>query len=612
VAKSRSSYASTRFRDLSDVYERSVRRHAARPLFGTREAQGYRWQSYRDFGIRVDMLRAALKARGLRLGDRVALVAPNSPEWATVAYAVFTAGGVLVPIYPYQRYDDWLDILKDAQPRFVFAYGIEAASAVQGWRAELPEDAVLVCMHDRGISGAPSLEELLGESFGREEPIHSPDPDDLCQLLYTSGTTGRPKGVQLSHRNIASNISDLHQIFPATADDRSLAFLPWAHAFGQVVELHGLFSVGASLALSTNEDELVHALREVRPTLLFSVPRLFNRLYDTVQARVTEEGALVRRLFDGGLDNARVLRRVRASGRARGSVELKAKLFDRLVFERIRRQFGGRVRYAVCGGAPLSPEVAEFVDSVGITLYEGYGLTEASPIVAANWPGGRRLGSVGKPLPSVRVLIDHGAVDGARDGEIIVYGPNVTRGYHGLREETAAVLTPDGGLRTGDLGYLDKDGFLFVTGRIKEQYKLDNGRFVVPSLIEQQLKHCELIADAMVYGEGRAYNIALIVPDFAALNRWANEQHIYADGIDQQLAHPEVRARYQREIDRASEHAREYEKVRTFALLKRPFSTEDGTLTSTLKLRRREVAVRHADVINALYVVRRSTRDSMP
>jgi long-chain acyl-CoA synthetase len=612
VSKPGSSYAATRFRDLTDVFERSVRRYAARPLFGTREPSGYRYQSYREFGLRVDMLRAALKRRGLSRGDRVALIAPNSPEWATVAYAVFTCGGVLVPIYPYQRYDDWLDILRDAQPRFVFAYGIEAASAVQGWRSELPNDVALVCMHDRGVSGAPSLEELLGEAFGHEEPIHTPDPDELCQLIYTSGTTGRPKGVQLSHKNLASNISDLHQIFPVNQDDRSLAFLPWAHAFGQVVELHGLLSVGASLALTASEDEIVGALREVQPTLLFSVPRLFNRLYETVRERVGDENPLVRRMFESGLDNARVRRRIRASGRARGAVELKAKLFDTLVFERIRQQFGGRLRYAVCGGAPLAPEVAEFVDSVGITLYEGYGLTEASPIVSANWPGGRRLGSVGKPLPSVRVLIDHGAVEGTRDGEIVVYGPNVMRGYYGLREETGVALTPDGGLRTGDLGYLDKDGFLFVTGRIKEQYKLDNGRFVVPSPLEGQLKLSELVADVMVYGEGRQFNVALIVPDFNALNRWATEQRVYADGIDGLLTHHEVRARYLHELVRVSEHAREYEKIRDFVLLPRPFSAVDGTLTSTQKLRRREIAQRYAKEIEALYTPRRPTRDSLP
>lgn len=597
-----------KFRDLCDLYEASVRRFSGRPLFGVRETRGYRWVTYRDFAGRVDMLRSALLARGLQRGDRVALIAPNSPEWAVVAFATFTAGGTLVPIYPYQRYDDWLDILRDASPRFVFAYGIEAASAVHGWRAELPEELSLVCMHDRGISGAVSLDEFLGRAFEESRPVVSPDPDDICQLIYTSGTMGRAKGVCLSHRNVASNLSGLHQIFPVNADDRSLAFLPWAHAFGQVVELYGLFSMGASLALSPSEDDIVKSLLEVQPTLLFSVPRLFNRLYDGVQERVRNEGGIARRLFEDSLDNARIRRRVRAAGKARGTVELKAKLYDRLVFQRIREQLGGRVRYVVCGGAQLAPEVAEFVDSIGITLYEGYGLTEASPIVSANWPGGRRLGSVGKPLSQVRVLIDHSVGPNSRDGEIVVHGPNVMRGYHNLPDETAQALTPEGGLRTGDLGYVDKDGFLFVTGRLKEQYRLDNGRYVVPSPLERELSASELVEQVVLYGDGRPYNVALIVPNLTALRRWADREHVYAPDLPSLLEHPEVKAQFAREIERCSEAFREYEKVRGFALLPAELSVEGGTLTPSLKVRRRAVAERYSALIDQLYGKKRGER----
>jgi long-chain acyl-CoA synthetase len=245
--------------------------------------------------------------------------------------------------------------------------------------------------------------------------------------------------------------------------------------------------------------------------------------------------------------------------------------------------------------------VAEFVDSVGITLYEGYGLTECSPIVSANWPGGRRLGSVGKPLPQVRVQIDHSAGSNSRDGEIIVYGPNVMRGYHNLPEETAQVLEADGGLRTGDLGYLDKDGFLFVTGRLKEQYRLDNGRYVVPSPLEQELCGSELIEQAVLCGDGRAYNVALIAPSMQALRRWADREHVYAPDATSLVEHPEVQAQFAREIERCSESFREYEKVRNFALLPSPLSVEAGTLTPSLKIRRRVVAERYRDLIDRLY-----------
>jgi long-chain acyl-CoA synthetase len=359
--------------------------------------------------------------------------------------------------------------------------------------------------------------------------------------------------------------------------------------------------MGASLALAPNEEDIMTSLLEVQPSLLFSVPRLFNRIYESLQERIDQRGTLMRRLLEDGLDNARIRRRVRGAGKARGTVELKSKLYDRFVFQPIRAQFGGRVRYAVCGGAALAPEVVEFVDSLGITLYEGYGLTECSPIVTANWPGARRLGSVGKPLPKVEIRIDHEAGPNTRDGEIVVYGPNVMRGYHEAPEETRLAFSADGGLRTGDLGYLDKDGFLFITGRLKEQYKLDNGRYVVPSPLESELRSSRYVRSAMICGDGRPYNIALIVPDLDALREWAAVNQVRAPDIPSLLRHPEIENLYASEIERYSETFREYERVRAFVLLERDFTVEDGTLTHTLKIRRREVMMRYASLVDELY-----------
>ncbi len=598
-----------KYSDLCELYETSLHKFSGRPLLGTRDARGWHWLNYRDFGSQVDALRAALIHAGLKSGDRVALIAPNSVAWAVVAFATYSAGGVLVPIYPYQRYDDWLDILRDAAPTFVFTFGIEAASTVNGWRAaNLDPEPTIVCFSDRSVPGVLTLKEVLSQSQGEAQPVVHPDPSSLCMILYTSGTTGTPKGVELTHHNVASNLSALHQIFPVNPEDLSLAFLPWAHGFGQVVELYGLFSVGAALAIAPSEDEIMKSLREVRPTLLFSVPKLWNRLYDTLQARIRKEGPLKRRLFEDGLDNARIRRRIRKEGRARGIIELKTKLYDKLVFDRIRKQFGGRVRYAVSGGAQLAPEVAELVDSLGITLYEGYGLTETSPIVSANWPGARKLGSVGKPLPEVKVVIDHSVGPNTRDGEIVVYGANVMRGYHQQPEETAQTIGKDGGLRTGDLGFIDHEGFLFVTGRIKEQYKLDNGRYVAPSPLEAELRASRFIHNVMVSGDGRPHNIALIVPDMEFVREWAGEHRLRAAGDAELLAHPEVRAAFAREVERCSESFRQFEKIRDFGLLERDFSIEDGTLTHTLKVRRREVVQKYAAMIDEIYGVHRGER----
>lgn len=600
------------FNDLCELYESSIRRFSNRPLFGVREARGWHWTSYRDFGKRVDTLRAALLQGGLQRGERVAVIAPNGTDWAVVAFATFTAGGVLVPIYPYQRHEDWRAVLDDASPRFVFTHNIESASAVQGFIGDIEAQLTLVCMSHRRIAGTMSLDELTEKVSWGGGAIERPDPTDLCSLIYTSGTMGQPKGVELTHANLAANLNALRQIFPVTADDRSLSYLPWAHAFGQVVELFGLFSMGASLALAPNEEEIMKTLVEVQPTLLFAVPRLFNRIYDALQERVQERGPMIRRLFDDGLDNARIRRRVRGAGKARGTIELKAKLYDRFVFKRIRQQFGGSVRYAVSGGAALAPEVIEFVDSLGITLYEGYGLTECAPIVSANWPGARKLGSVGKPLPSVRVVIDHEVGPNTRDGEIVVYGPSVMKGYHNAPEETAQVLTRDGGLRTGDLGYIDKDGFLFITGRLKEQYKLDNGRYVVPSPLEAELRSSRYVRSVMVCGDGRPYNLALIVPDLEALREWAAVNQVRASDIPSLLRHPEIEKLYATEIERYSESFREYERVRAFVLLERDFTVEDGTLTHTQKIRRREVMMRYASLVDELYGTSRRALSPVP
>lgn len=597
-----------KFRTLCDVYEASVKKFSARPLFGVRDGRAFRWLSYRDFASQVELLRSSLYAVGIRPGDRVALIAPNSAEWAMVAFATYTAGAVLVPIYPFQRYDDWLDILRDAAPKLVLTWGIEAASAVNSWRSELPADLTVVCLIDRGLPQTLSFDEFKAKGLRQQVAVHVAEAEDLATLLYTSGTTGRPKGVELTHGNIASNLSALHQIFPVTAEDRSLAFLPWAHAFGQVVELYGLFSMGAALAVAPSEDEIVKNMREVQPTLLFSVPKLFNRLYDTLQERIRRDGIVQRKLFEDGLDNARIRRRIRAAGGSSGAVELKAKMYDRLVFQRIRKEFGGHIRYAVSGGAQLAPEVAEFVDSLGITLYEGYGLTEASPIVSANWPGARKLGSVGKPLPGVKVTIDHGAGPNSRDGEILVHGENVMRGYHYALEDTAKVLSPEGTLRTGDLGYLDRDGFLFVTGRLKEQYKLENGRYVVPSPLEAELRSSRFIRNVMVTGDGRPYNIALVVPEHDLLRAWADEQRIHVTDEAELVQHPEVRALVAREIEGCSDGFRQFEKIRDFLLLKDDFTVEEGTLTHTLKLKRREITERYAEQIDTLYGVHRGAR----
>jgi len=588
---------------LVRIYQESVQRNASRPLFGVRNERGWRWLSYRDFGHQVSLARSVFSTFGLTVGDHIAVISHNSPDWAVLAFAAYGSGLVHVPVHTALPVEDWLYILDDADVDVVFVDEVERALELDPWRAEAPERRRVVCLCDDTPPGCANWAEQLRGA--RESILREPDPEEICALIYTSGSTGQPKGVALTHRALASNVVALHQIFPITETDRSLSFLPWSHAFGLVAELHALLATGASLALVGPERQLMRDLAEVRPTLLFSVPTLFNRLHDAIRDQLDGSGPIVRDLFERGMANARRRRRVKLAQRTHGLTDLRAHFYDRMVFSRIRSQFGGRVRYAFSGGAPLAPEVAELVDAVGITLYEGYGLTEAGPVVSANWPGARRIGSVGKPIPGVHVEIDHAVGADSTEGEIQVRGPCLMQGYRGLQEESQAVLGADGALRTGDLGYLDRDGFLFITGRVKEQFKLESGRYVAPAPLEAQLCLSRFIENVLVHGDGRPHNVALVVPDAVALRRWATVQGLGHRQDLQLLEEPMVRRLYDRELRLHSEGFRHFEMLGGVLLLPEPFDEANGLLTPTQKLRRARIVARYADQLDELYGRRR-------
>jgi long-chain acyl-CoA synthetase len=355
---------------------------------------------------------------------------------------------------------------------------------------------------------------------------------------------------------------------------------------------------GAALALCESVDRIVDDLCEVRPTILIAVPRIFNRVYASVQDQMNRAPALVRRVFARGL-RAAVKKR---QGKPLGAVETAAHLVaDNLVFAKVRARLGGRVRYAISGAASLAPEVAEFVDALGVDVYEGYGLTEASPIVSANTPGARRIGSVGRPIGGVRVVIDRSATGDPKLGEVVVYGPNVTRGYHNREAETGAVFTDGGGLRTGDMGYVDPDGYLFIAGRIKEQYKLENGKYVIPSPIEDKIKLSPFVANVMIHGANRPFNVALVVPDVAAVRRWAKAEGITQTPAADLLGDQRLIGRVREEIDRQTAEFKGYEKVQRFVLVDEDFTQKNGMLTPSLKLRRSVVLQRWRSEVERLY-----------
>ncbi|HVW28047.1 MAG TPA: long-chain fatty acid--CoA ligase [Polyangiaceae bacterium] len=582
------------YEDLISVQLDACSQFSNRPLFGAKQQAGWQWTTYDDFRKLVGRCRAGLAGLGVKDGDTVAIVSRNSLEWAVACYATYGLGATFVPMYEAQLESEIRYILEDSASKIVIASTPRVYDALRRVQREVPslERVIGVALEEGHPDAFSTLLDTGGEDDG---PPRTPSPDSIAGLVYTSGTTGKPKGVLLSHRNLASNLNAIRAAFPISPEERTLSVLPWAHAFGQTCELHYVISSGASTAIN---DELAHLemnLAEVRPTVFIAVPRILNALYEAVNERIDAASPLVQRVFADGTHAATKLHRGEPL-----SLKERIELFvdDRTVYAKVRKQLGGRLKFIVSGSASLSADVAEFIDALGIPVYEGYGLSETSPAVSTNCPGRTKAGTVGRPLPGVRIEVDRSVTGDALVGELIVYGPNVMRGYKKRPEETAQALTPSGGLRTGDLGYLDEDGYLHVVGRIKEQYKLDSGKYVVPGPIEEQLSLSPYIASIMIYGENRPYNVAVLAPNRAAIERWARSRAI--DGATA-LASKPVLDLLHTEILHHSRGLRSYEVPRRFILAREEFATENGLLTPTLKVKRQNVLALYRAELEALY-----------
>ena len=587
---------------LSDILHEGSAHGTHRPAFAVKRQGTWRYLSYGDFRAKVDLVTGALAAAGVGLGDRVGIIGSNSPEWAAIALATTRLGAAYVPMYEAQHQDDWRHIFKDSGIKVVFVNGAKAAAFSRTMASELESLTTAVSLSG-DQEGIPALETwLTGASPMSEAKDINIDPKTLAAIIYTSGTTGLPKGVMLSHGNLCSNLSSIAQVFPLSPNDRSLAFLPWAHSYGQVGELFYMLKNGACICIAESVDKLADNLVEMAPTVLFAVPSVFTKIRAGVLAKVEDSSPIKQRLFSMTMDTAETLAAQAKNGRPSPFTRLRYKALEKVVLSKIRARFGGQLLFASVGGAALNPDVARFVENLGIPVYPGYGLSETSPVVSTNYPGARRAGSAGKVIPGVTVKVDESVNDGEPGhGEIIVYGPNVMQGYLGMPEETARVLTEDGGFRTGDIGYVDNDGFLFITGRLKEQYKLENGKYVVPNPLEEKIKLSAFILNAFIWGEDMPYNVALIVPDFPALSRWANEEGLAFQDPTLLLSDAKVRAHFDDELRRYSQSFKSYERIRNFIFVPSDFTIENGMLTPSLKVRRKAVFAAHADAIRALY-----------
>jgi long-chain acyl-CoA synthetase len=553
-------------------------------------AQGWEPISSQEFTEKVGGLANALKAWGISRGDRVAILSENRHEWVVADFACLLLGAVVVPIYTTLTPEQTAYVLHDSGARAIF---VSSQKHLDKVASILDTTAVekIVVMDEIDDPRAMRMADLMQSQRNQalDSIGHNVQPGDLATIIYTSGTTGIPKGVMLTHGNMASNINFFLFGLGFDLGLACVSFLPLSHVTARCVDL-GLLYSGVTLAHLPQLDQLSQALLEVRPHILLSVPRVYEKAH--TQAELQAAKFPVKQIYRWALRVGRAHRPEVLAGVTPRS--LSWKLADRLVYSKIRAGFGGRVRTFVSGGAPLGRPLAEWYADVGICICEGYGLTETSPVIAVNNPAAHRIGSVGKPLANVQVKI-------ADDGEILVRGPSVFQGYWNKPEETQATFA-DGWFKTGDIGKLDADGFLYVTDRKKDLLKTSGGKFIAPQPIENVLKHNPLIAEAVVVGDKRKFPAVLLVPNFVALAAWAKEQSVAFSSREGMIVDPRVQACYEAIVAELNQSLAQFEKLKKVTLLAEEFSPANGTMTASLKIRRRAVEEHCREQIEKMYV----------
>src|ERR1700723_958899 len=568
-------------------------------MYRTRE--GWKSISSQEMLRRIAGLSKALAELGIKSGDRVGLFAPNCPEWHIADFAITGVGGVSVPIYFNESPERFIYIMNDSGARIIITAGEAQARKAAEARERMPKIEHLICVAPpadlRGeILNYENLLSAAGDADVAEYRKRSAlvKSDQLATLIYTSGTTGEPKGVMLTHANLSSNAIESLRHHVVEPGDVVLEFLPLSHVYERTVG-YGSLSKGVTIAYVENIELVSQALLEVHPTMAAAVPRMFEKIYAGILEKGRREQGLKRKIFDWALRVAHDSVPWRAYGKTpSASLKMRWAIADKLVFAKIRAGLGGRLRTFVSGGAPLAPELAEFFFSVGVPVYQGYGLTETSPVVTSNRPDEHKVGTVGRPIPTVQVRI-------AEDGEILVKGTCVMQGYFGKPEATKEVLSADRWLATGDIGRLDADGYLIITDRKKELLKTAAGKFVAPAPIENMLKSSPFVTNAIMVGDKRKFVSVLIVLNFATIEAEAKHQGREFATRSQMLTDVWVRDLITHEIERLTASLAQYEKPKRFALLEQDFTYASGELTYTLKMKRRVVEERYQDVIARLY-----------
>ena len=560
--------------------------------------------SWREYAEIVREIALGLVMLGCRKGTAIALLSQSRAEWVQCDFGILSASGITIPIYPSYPCDQIAYIVNDSGAKnLIVENQVQLDKARQvlskmpdlGWLILVegdPGDDPFVLSLERvravGREQAEELESTLEEQKGAVVP------DDTATIVYTSGTTGPPKGVIQTHGNHAAMLRSVGQHAEVEPGDLHLLFLPLAHTFGRLESYVGVY-FGLTTAFAESLEKVAENLREVSPTFIYSVPRVFEKVYARIQSQIQSAPPLRQKIFGWALGVGRqVSRRQQAKRRIPLGLRLKHALAHRLVFHKIHQTLGGRLRFCVSGGAPLSREIAEFFHAMGILILEGYGLTECCPVLTANDLENFKFGTVGRPVPGVELRI-------ASDGEILARGPNIAKGYFKKPEATAEVFDPDGWFHTGDVGMLDRDGFLTITDRKKDLIVTAGGINVAPQNVENALKAHPLISQAMVYGDRRPYPVALIALNLEEVSAWAKEHGLETPDPAALAQHEEVRTIVARIIEEKNATLPTYAQMKKFAIVPIDFTQEGGELTPTLKVKRKVVADKYRELIESLY-----------
>lgn len=591
-------------RTLGELFRQSASKHPRSDALNFKRDGAWRKVSSAQMIERAENIALGLFSFGIRKGDRVAILAANSPDW-TIADAGCQLSGVIdVPIYTTLAPSAVAYIVNDSGSKVFFLENKASYERLKDALVDCPSIAKIVLFDGSGdeIENSLSLADLesAGAKLRGEEPelieelVGGVSADDVATLIYTSGTTGEPKGVMLTHANLISNVIDAGEKYDFSDRDVPLSVLPLSHVFERTGMYLYIFN-GMAVHYAESIEKVADNLREVRPTMFVGVPRIFEKVYAKAKLKASQDSKLKERIFDWAIDvgKAWALAHERGDGVPR-MLAVKHAIADKLVFAKFREFFGGRLRFCITGGAALSDTVFLIFTGAGVAIMQGYGMTEASPVITSSKPSNVRLGTVGKPIRNVDVRI-------AGDGEIEVSGPNVMLGYYNKPDATREVFTDDGWLKTGDIGEFDPDGFLKITDRKKELFKTSGGKYIAPSPIEQMIKGSRFVSQVVLVGNERKFPAALIVPSFDQLESFLKEHGLSSEDPAAVCTHERVVSFFEREVAEHTPELSQYEKVKRIALLHNELTVESGELTPTLKVKRRVVNERYAMIIERIY-----------